>query len=288
MQLPPLNTLRAFQLTARLMSVSRAGEEMNLTHAAVSNQIKRLEDWFGQRLFERVGRGVVLTPAGAAFQKAVDAALASIAAAAQELRHEADRKSVRVACVPSIAMRWLIPALSDFHERHKDINVKLVYAKGFETFDSDRYDVLITEMADRDASARAVKLFSRSNRPVASRAYIAKHRHFTEGSLEGARLLHDETTQDWEDWFEKVGYRPNKVSNGPVFGDFNLLSAALLTGQGVALCPIDVFRREISEGRLIVLSDVATYEQNGYYMLSKDSRNASVTTFWKWFAKVCA
>ena len=75
MLLPPLNTLIAFQTAARLSNLSRAGEELHVTHAAVSSQIKRLEAWFGRKLFERSGRGVILTPAGQEFRKTVDVAL---------------------------------------------------------------------------------------------------------------------------------------------------------------------------------------------------------------------
>ena len=224
MQLPPLNTLQAFEATARLCSLSRAGDELCLTHAAVSHQIKRLETWFGRKLFQRSGRGIELTPAGVEFHQAVDAALVTIAITGKKLQIRRDRKRVPVACLPSIASAV-----------HVERNPRLLKANGFD----------------------------------------------------GAHLLHDETFEAWNDWFKKAGYTPNGVTHGPIYQDFNLLATGVIAGHGIALCPIEVFRREIGDGDLVVLSEIATLEDEGYYVVQSRQSNREVDAFTDWFKEVC-
>ena len=284
--LPPLNTLQAFEAAARHSSLSRAGEELNITHAAVSGQIKRLEAWLGRRLFERSGRGVTLTPAGEELRKTVNAALAAISVTSQGLRKRKDKKSLAVACLPSIATRWLVPELPDFAAKHPDITIQVSYARAMEDFDPERYDVLITHQHIASETLSSIKLFSRINKPVASPAYLQKSK--IGEHLEGAKLLHDETMTAWDDWFAKAGHTPGNLTHGAVYQDFNLLATAVIAGHGVALCPIEVFRREIADGDLVILSNVATLEDHGYYLVSDAHSTKLVTTFTKWFVDACA
>lgn len=287
MKLPPLNTLAAFEATARLSNLSRAGEELHVTHAAISSQIKRLEAWFGRKLFQRSGRGITLTPAGEEFRKTVDVALVAISAASLSLRRDMDARSFRVACLPSVATRWLIPALTDFKLKHPAISVEVVYAKAGESFDLERCDVLITNLKATSKELSVTRLFTRTSKPVASPSYLAKNRHLLNGSLRNAVLLHDEISAAWDEWFAAAGCAPENVKHGPVFADFNFLATAVIAGHGVALCPIEVFRREIAAGDLVVLSDVTVFPSEGYYLLSEKVRTRAVTAFTRWFKAIC-
>ncbi len=109
MILPPLGTLQAFEATARLQSFTKAGEELHVTHAAISGQIKKLEHWTGRKLFERSGRGVTLTQAGEEFLNTVQPALLAISAAGQSLRVRRDRKTLSIACIPRSPRDGLFP-----------------------------------------------------------------------------------------------------------------------------------------------------------------------------------
>lgn len=278
-----MNTIHTFSVAARHLNFSKAGLELNVTHAAVSNQMKRLEDWFGRKLFERSGRGLKLTSAGQELLHVVDTALLAISATSDKLRVLRDRKQISVACLPSIATRWLVPALGEFMSRYPGISVELSYAEAFQYFDPDRHDVLITHLVELPAKAKATRIFSRTSKPVASAVYAKDRGEELFGSLEGARLLHDAETQAWEDWFEKAGFRPLVMSNGPLFPDFNLLFTAVLAGQGVALCPVEVFRQEIASGDLVVLSNVSTLDNEGYYVVSTERPAPTVSMFVKWF-----
>ncbi len=277
-----MNTLATFRIAAHRLNFSQSGEELHVTHAAISNQMKRLEDWFGRKLFERSGRGLKLTQAGEELLRTVDASLLAISATSERLRVSRDRRHLSVACLPSIATRWLVPSLGDFMQRQPGVTIELSYAAAFQPFDPERHDVLITNLKQLPEPARTTQVFTRTSKPVASAA-LTQRRDGLEGRLEGARLLHDASMQDWEDWFVLAGFRPSRFSHGPVYPDFNLLCTAALAGHGVALCPVEVFAQEIRRGELVVLSDVATRTTEGYYIVTSERRVPVVTAFSKWF-----
>ncbi len=288
MYLPPLGYMKAFEAASRLGSLTGAAKELNVTHAAISQQMKQLETWLGRRLFERAGRGVTLTQAGVEFGHAVEAGLSVISASARKLKRERDRKSLTVGCIPSIASRWLVPALPDFIRSYPSIDVRVQYAQANERFDPERAQVLITFGVAQAASVRSVRLFSRRNKPVAGARYIEKHPEIlVPGGLRRAELLHDETLEAWADWFREAGVERERSMRGPVFQDFNLLASVVIAGHGVALCPVEVFRREIQTGDLVVLSDIATLVDEHYVMVREDAHDTAVSSFLKWFQLIC-
>lgn len=113
--MPPLGALRVFEVAARLESFSRAADELHVTHAAVSHQIRQLEEWFGRPLFLREKRGVQLAPDAERLAEALSASFERIAAEADSLKLRT-KSEITVACIPSIATRWLIPALGEFSQ----------------------------------------------------------------------------------------------------------------------------------------------------------------------------
>ncbi|RWG08975.1 MAG: LysR family transcriptional regulator [Mesorhizobium sp.] len=289
MELPPLNALRAFEAAARLASLTNASREINVTHSAVSQQVRQLEEWIGRRLFRRVGRGIVLTPAGEEFSEAVSTALRVISASTRRLKRRPGTRPLSVGCIASIATRWLVPAIQDFLRMHPDIDMRVEYAHAQETFDADKHNVLITLSRADSEACRSVRLFSRMNKPVASAHYV-KHKPeiLHSNGLKGAELLHDESLDGWAQWFEKAGMTRVKPLRGPIYQDFNLLTGAIMAGHGVALCPTQVFRREIAHGDLVVLSDIATLEDQGYYLSRAHDAGSAVDAFTDWFQQICA
>ncbi|PBB22317.1 LysR family transcriptional regulator [Mesorhizobium sp. WSM4307] len=288
MQLPPLGTLKAFEAAARLESLTNASREMNVTHSAVSQQVRQLEEWLGRPLFRRAGRGIVLTPAGAEFYEAVSTALRMVSASSRRLKRNAGRSTLSVGCIPSIATRWLVPSVQDFLRKHPEIDMRVEYAHAQEAFDPDKHDVLITLSRADSEGYRSIRLFSRMNKPVASAHYVKqKPQVLQSNGLVGADLLHDESLDGWTQWFEKAGMKRVKPLRGPIYQDFNLLTGAIMAGHGVALCPIQVFRREIAQGDLVVLSEIATLEDQGYYLLRGHDADPAVDEFTGWFRQVC-
>ncbi|SFO45834.1 DNA-binding transcriptional regulator, LysR family [Mesorhizobium sp. NFR06] len=278
----PLNAIRAFEATARHLSFSAAGEELHVTHPAISHQIRRLEEWLGVALFHRDARRVRLTEAGLTLQASAGAALAELDAACRRIRRSAGLQSLSVGCIPSIASRWLVPRLADFTGRHPEIAIRVAYAKAEDRLDDS--DILITLGADPSPKTASLKLFSRISRPACSPHYLArKGRLDTPAEIAAADLLHDETRLGWREWFSKAGIGKTDVGNGPVFADFNILATAVIAGHGVALCPIEVFREELRRGDLVVVSDISTDDDKGYFLTMSAQPSAAETKFAEWF-----
>ncbi|TJW68650.1 MAG: LysR family transcriptional regulator [Mesorhizobium sp.] len=280
----PLNAIRAFEAAARHLSFSAAGEELHVTHPAISHQIRRLEEWLGVPLFHRDARKVRLTDAGLSLQASANAALSDLAAACRRIRRNAAVASLSVGCIPSIASRWLVPRLPDFTARHPEIAIRVAYAKAEDRLEDDDNDILITLGADPSPKATSLKLFSRISRPACSPHYLArKGRLGSPAEIAAAELLHDETRHGWREWFSQSGMAGADVGNGPVFADFNILATAVIAGHGVALCPIEVFREELRRGDLVVVSDIATDRDKGYYLTMSAQPSAAEITFADWF-----
>jgi len=186
-----------------------------------------------------------------------------------------------------MATRLLIPALPDLELEQPSISVELMDARPFEVFDPKRCDVLITSQVAIPENLSATKLLSGRCKPVASPRYIEKHPHIADRRLDDVTLLHDSSVATWHEWFALAGYAPENVRHGPLFADFNFLAAAMMADQGVGLCPVEVFRKEISAGDLVVLSDTATVPNGGYYLTSQKPRTKPVAAFTRWFRRTC-
>lgn len=285
MKLPPLNAIRVFEVAARLGSLSAAGEELRVTHAAISRQIRQLEAWFGRPLFRREPRGVSLTKAGRDLAAAVSEGLGRIAAASAAVRRDDQQRSIAVGCIPSIASRWLVPALPDFSRLHPGIAVQVLYARAEERIADGDYDVLITMAEDPSPDVDRRRLFSRASKPVCSPYYLARTGKLSSPRTirDRAELLHDESRGPWSSWFRAAGVKVGEDLAGTLFQDFNLLGTAVIAGHGVALCPVEVIRREIARGDLVVLSDRAVLADRDYAIFARKPLRRPVRQFRDWF-----
>lgn len=283
MKLPPLNALRVFEAAARHRSFSRAGDELFISHSAVSHQIKRLEEWFDRPLFRRRSRGIELTEAGETLGFFLSSSFRATADLCGLLRQDRPR-AIMVGCIPSIASRWLIPNLPRFSALHPDIEVSVNYARAQQAFTGSGFDVLVTMGSDASAGTRNTRLFSRAARPVCSPHYLTGHGPIeSPAAIARAHLLHDEGRSGWAEWFRKAGIETLAPLTGPVFQDFNLLATAVVAGNGIALCPTDVFSAEIGRGDLVVLSSLPILEDEGYFVTTPDGAGENVRLFTEWF-----
>jgi DNA-binding transcriptional LysR family regulator len=283
MNLPPANALRAFEAAARLASISRAGDELNVTHAAISHHIRHLEDWFGTKLFRKEGRNIALTEQGAALSATLTDSFRQIEAQCRSIRRGNNPAGLTIACIPSIASRWLIPLLADFQATHANLDLRVIYAKASDRLADFDADVLITVTSGNEAGTKSRKLFSRINRPVASPHYLARMTGRDPADIAHADLLHDENTTNWTQWFAKAGVSPMPAMKGPIFQDFNLLATSVIAGHGVALCPVEVFAREIAAGDVVVLSNIAVMEDESYFVVTQSRTTSEVGAFVDWF-----
>jgi LysR family glycine cleavage system transcriptional activator len=280
----PLSSLRAFEAAARHESFVKAASELNLTAAGVSQHVRALEEWMGVALFIRYRRGVALTAPGREFAAAVRQGLSHIELAAHQLTLASQSRPVSIACIASMATRWLIPCLPRFKAAHPDIRINIVYALDAKTPEALGADLLIRHgiRPDHDAA----KLLGAETRPTCSAEFLATHGPFeTPVTLQRAELLHDETIEAWARWFAAVGVKA-PVRAGPVFADFNLMIGSVVGGQGIGLCPTALIGEEIARGSLVTLFETPSDTEKAYWLIEARDLSAEAGMLRDWLLKI--
>lgn len=268
----PLNALRAFEAVVRTGSFKAAADQLFVTQSAISHQIRHLEDWFGTHLFDRSGNRPQPLPQAQELARALSLSLSEIAAACQRMRDHRFSQPLVIAAIPSVAICWLIPRLSSFRDAHPDIDIRVVYA--MHGRDIDFRDVHLAFVFGRNPpdlpGVMAEPFLPGTSVPVCSPALAG--RLAVQGDTGPAalswQLLHDTDLTGWQRWFAKAGMPVQAPASGPIFEDFNLLRAAALAGQGVALCPEAMIRPDLEAGHLQRLSTVSVMEEFGYFLLT--------------------
>jgi LysR family transcriptional regulator, glycine cleavage system transcriptional activator len=286
-RLPPLNALKCFEAAARANSFSRAAEELHVTQSAVSHQIRQLEDWFGQPLFDRQGRQTVPTPRGEELARSLAEAFAIMAVACKRLAQGDAGPALTIAVLPSIATIWLIPRLSRFFALHPDIPVQVTYAFHERPLDFDVCDIAILWGTGDWEDCRKTRLLEGATVAVCNKAYLDSVGGIPHPqALLGRPVLHDTDRQGWQTWMRETGLKHAGPAPGPIFQDFNLLRAAALAGQGVALCPRSLILDDLASGRLAQLFDTEIKRDHAYYIIEPDDAQhrhaAAIATFRQW------
>lgn len=278
MTLPPLNALRTFELVARLGSFRAAADVLCITQSAVSHQIRNLEEWLGKPLFEREGNRTQLLPHGAELARNLATSLAQIDAACAATQNTS--QALVIAAIPSIAMCWLIPRLSRFRAANPTIETRIVYA--IHGQDINFQDVHLAFVFSRGAppvpNVKGEFFLRGQSVPVCSPALLQTLGRKPETDAEILRLglLHDGDASGWRNWLEGGDARMQATDFGPTFEDFNLLRAAALSGQGVALCPLAMVRSDLEAGSLVQISDRVMNHGFDYFLLSSNSANPQI------------
>lgn len=251
--LPPLKALRVFEAAARLRSFTAAADELSITHSAVSQQIRILEDYVGQPLFAREARGVTLLPCAQAYFPEVQASLERIAAATAKLRSPGYGGVLRVSATPSLTMKWLIPRLSAFQALHPGIDVQLsTQGRSFlDRGDEAGSDVLIRHGFVAHAEMSCVHCLDDFHVPVASPRFIERNRLATPADCLGHPLLKVAGGMDhWPRWFALARVDVPAQLPGPVFDHQFLCMQAAMNDLGIALAPWCLLQDDLRADRL--------------------------------------
>jgi LysR family glycine cleavage system transcriptional activator len=284
-RLPPLNAIKAFEATARLVSFTKAGHELSVTHGAVSRQVALLESWLGVVLFQRTKSHLLLTESGKKFYDEVSAALDRIALAAIHLGEEADQAQLTVSAPPTFTLRWLIPRLSTFQRSHLGINVRLTASLAPIDFSRDICDIAI-----RAGTAALPDLLSRSFLteriiPICHPDLLEKGPLNVPGDLAQHTLLSYSTEPyRWQDWLKASG-APELVPVGVVnFEQMYFTLQAAMEGLGVALIPYFLVADDIAAGRLCTpFGALAVRERHYFAYRSPTARTTPAQdAFCKW------
>ncbi len=282
-RLPPLNSLRAFESAARLLSFTRAADELSVTQSAVSHQVKALEDWAGIPLFRRDGRQVALTEAAAKFLPTVTAALDQIALAGRKLQAvDPGQGWLTVAMMPSFAGKWLVPRLADFRDKNPNIDVWIATFEAQTGALGPDVDLAIRYGKGDWPGLISVKVLSEELFPVCAPKLAAQLK--TPADLSRVTLLHDEMREDWGMWLRAAGVTTVDSTRGPGFDDSGLLIQAAIEGLGVALGRSVLVRGDLQTGQLVrPFTPSITAEFAFYLVFPPETENApKIKAFRDW------
>jgi LysR family glycine cleavage system transcriptional activator len=281
-RLPPLHTLRAFEVAARQLNFSRAAAELNLTHGAISHQMKALERELGVSLFERRSRGVALTEPGRQLAASVREGLDRIALGIAELRVHPTR-SLTVSVLPAFATHWLIPRLADFNRRHPDIDINVRAGQALADFATDGVDLAVRYGEGRWPNIVAVRLAHEDVFPVCSPSFDGGRLPRTLAELAKATLLHT-PLQPWEEWFRALRADVEPTRRGMTFSETDLLLRAAIDGLGIALSRRMLAQPDLDAGQLVRPVQFSVQAQRSYFIVYPDHIDPSprLLTFRDW------
>lgn len=283
-RLPPLGALRAFEAAARHLNFTRAAAELHVTQAAISHQIRQLEQWLGLPLFERRGHSLTITEKGRGYLVEIAAGFDRIASATARMRQSVEGP-LRVTVLPSFAACWLLPRLDAFHAQHPLIELRLTTSTQLWGGIDDRFDIGIRSGLGRWCGLNAELIARESLSPVCAPSLMTGSAPLREpADLRRARLLHDVPRDGWRIWCERAGLTDIDVDAGLAFDDAALVLQAALQGQGVALGRLTLAERHLSEGRLIRPFDIAAPNDYSYWLVYPQAKvgRADVSAFRAW------
>lgn len=284
--LPPLNALRAFEAAARLGSVSRAADELHVTHGAVSRQIRALEEALGGRLFERDGRGLALTPAGLRLRDAAGDAFASLQTAWTGLRRQERPTALVLGCPGSVLARWAIPRLERLATGLPALKLHLSAQEGgFDATLAGLDAALLLGEAPWPAEWQVHALGPERIGPVLSPRHPRADalRRAAPRALGEEPLLHTASRpQAWPRWFVAQGLADMPTRLGTGFDHLTYLLEAAAAGLGVAIAPQELVQADLDSGRLLAPWGFA--ETGGQWALctvrgNADSRIATLASW---------
>ena len=284
-KLPPLNALRAFEATARHLSVKDAADELCVTPGAVSQLVKALELHLGVALFRRVNRGILLTDAGQGYLPPIRNAFRQIGEATRRVRVAVDTGILTVSMTPFFAAAWLLPRLNEFQDAHPEIDLQVVTGNALVDFERDGVDVAIRHGLGRYPGLMSERVLTVEVVPVAAPSLVAKlGAPTTAAALTHWPHVHDAERKGWHRWFEAQGIDEIGPPRGPAFDDSSLLVKAVLAGQGAGLLPAAMVDLDLAEGRLVKLADVAWLEDFAYYLVypERSRERPKVAAFRAW------
>ena len=272
-RLPPLNALKAFEAASRHLSFTKAAEDLFVTQAAVSHQIKALEDNLGIKLFRRKNRALLLTEEGQSYYLDIKDIFTSLSDATEKLLSKTATGALTVSSAPSFAIQWLVPRLAKFSELHPDIDVRIKAIDLDEGLLTDDVDIAIYYGRGNWPGIRADKLRNEYLIPVCSPGLLMGNKPLNSPEdLKYHTLLHDFSRKDWKSWVRQVGVTSVNVNHGPIFSLSTLVLQAAIHSQGVALGYSVLARPEIEAGRLVCPFEQYLVSKNAYYIVCHQSQ----------------
>jgi LysR family transcriptional regulator, glycine cleavage system transcriptional activator len=277
--LPPLNPLKTFEAAARHLSFTRAAEELFVTAAAVSHQIKTLEESLGVQLFARQAKSLVLTDAGSSYLPGIQRAFKQMAEATHQLHLRGNPTTLRINIPPTFAVKWLIPRMDRFMKEHPEIDLKVSTSAKQVDFDREDFDLAVRYGRGVYPGLHAELCLPVEVFPVCSPALLdGAHPLREPADLKHHTLLHDDSVYtdvsnpDWAMWLEHAGVSGVDAKRGPSFWPSYLVINAAIDGLGVALAKKNWVEQDLAQGRLVRPFDVSLPVEFSYYLVYPERR----------------
>ncbi len=284
-RLPPLNSLKSFEAAGRLLSFTLAAQELNVTQAAVSHQIKVLEDFLGVALFIRNPRQLALTTQGKGLLPDVIEAFDKVSSAIGSLSQEPVSKIISVRLAPSFAAKWLSPRLKYFWLQYPEIDLCMYHAHAAVDFEREQIDLAVTYGKGLWPGVVAERLLSLDFFPVCSPAFMHNDKPLSDiRNLRYYTLLHDANYECWTDWLTLAGMQDIRANKGTITDDTNVLIQAAIDGQGIALGSTTFVEDHLQSGRLVKPFDIVLENEFAYYVVCPQAHlhNPAVRAFKDW------
>ena len=290
-KLQHLRALQAFNEAAQHSSLSKAAASLNVTHGAISRQIKLLEEYLGVKLLHRRASGVELTAKGEQLLQSTHPAFTTLRKGVSQIRRQRMRQSLKVSLPNAVAVKWFVPHLPSFHRQNPSIQLFLETSDALTDFDISEVDVALRFGKSGWEGLHAEKIADEALIVVASPSLVEDIRlPMAPEEIAGLPLLCDEFNQGWDKWAKQVGFPLVKTAqkNRIRFYDSAVLLEAAIDRQGVALARQLLASRDIESGRLIRLDNTSVpLDRSLYFVCRKgDQDRIAVRTFRKWLSSI--
>jgi LysR family transcriptional regulator, glycine cleavage system transcriptional activator len=284
----PLNALRSFDAAARHLSFAAAAAELGVTAAAVSVQVRRLEQWVGAPLFVRGHRSIALSATG----RTLAPRLKSLFVEMEHLLSEVanfDVTSLQISAMPTFASKWVAPRLASFIARYPQIQVRIVGVDRRADFDRDGVDIGLRYGDGNYGDLHCELIAQASAFPVCSPALAARCGTDPAG-IDPALLLHDESSlvapglPTWGAWFAQAGVPRGVDGGGVLFGNSHMALSAAVAGQGLALGLAPLVDEDLAAGRLVKPFAVEIPSAFGFWFVCRKDRlhEPKIAAFRSW------
>lgn len=284
-KLPNLNSIRAFEAVARHLSITRASEELNVTQAAVSHQIKGLEESMGVMLFRRHNKGLLLTKEGQTMVQPLTNAF-DLIADATTLIFNSEIQILKVSMLSSFASGWLMPRLNSFYQQYPNIDIRiLVTNKDFDLLKAGDVDMELRYGDGMWPHVESQKFLKEEIYPVCSPALLKGDNPLNNlDDLSHHTLLHDYKKIGWKEWLDDTGIKGIDYTRGPGFSHYNLTLQAAILGHGIALGREPLVNEALKSGDLVKPFDIRVPTGMGYYVVSTNTATdrLKVRAFTNW------
>ena len=266
---PPFSALRTLEAAARLRSYTAAAAELQVTHSAVSQAIRRLEDELGIKLFYRRGSFMEPAPSSLLLARAYHEAAQHLSRSLIDVAGRNAPDNLVISAPPGFARIWLAPRLPSLAAAFPGLNCDIRTNRELATLDGDGVDLAIRFGVGPWPPARGEQLFGLTAFPVASPSFIAAHSLQTPNDLAHAPLIEQADTP-WSMWFEAAGVEAPKNTGRATFDDEQLALEMAVAGQGVALAYAEAAAPYLADGRLVRVSDITAISPRNAWMLWRE------------------